>query len=192
MEQPVALVVGLGNPGADYVSTRHNAGFWFAEALATRFGGGFKAERKFQGDLARIEIDGQDVRIFKPMAYMNRSGQPVRALMDYLKIVPESVLVAHDDLDLPPGTVRLKWSGGHGGHNGLRDLSSHIGRDFRRARLGIGHPGDARQVIDYVLKRPSADDRCAILDAVDAAVDCFPEMAAGRFEHAMHVLHTRA
>lgn len=190
MSAAIQLVVGLGNPGADYVLTRHNAGFWFVDALARACGGSFKHERKFNGDVCRIQIDGHDIRLLKPDTFMNRSGQAVQPLATYLKIPPQAILVAHDDLDLPTGTVRLKRGGGHGGHNGLRDISTQLGEDYFRLRFGIGRPG-SQEVIDYVLKRASADEQTQIMEAVAAAIDAMPDLLAGKTEHVMHVLHSR-
>jgi PTH1 family peptidyl-tRNA hydrolase len=186
------LVVGLGNPGAEHVLTRHNAGFWFADALARHYGGRFSPERKFHGDMCRIEIDGHDLRVLKPATFMNRSGQAVQSLASYLKLPPEAILVVHDDLDLPVGALRLKWSGGHGGHNGLRDIISHIGQNFRRLRIGIGHPGNSRDVIDYVLERARPEEEERIIEAVGRGVDLMPELLGQGFERAMHRLHTQA
>lgn len=191
MSTSIELLVGLGNPGADYVSTRHNVGFWFVEEVAARYGGAFASERKFQGELARCRVSDQDLRLLKPMTFMNRSGASVRAVLDFFKLRPEQVLVVHDDLDLAPGKVKLKWNGGHGGHNGLRDLIRHLGRDFRRMRLGIGHPGDSRDVVNYVLKRASATDESAIRDGIDAAADALPEILAKGLEAGMNRLHER-
>lgn len=191
MSESIKLVVGLGNPGADYISTRHNAGFWFVDELAARHGGQFVGERKFQGELARIHIAGQDLRLLKPMTFMNRSGQSVRAVMDFFKLKPEEILVAHDELDLPPGTIRLKWNGGHGGHNGLRDLNNHLGRDYRRLRVGIGHPGHASAVVGYVLKRASSEDEGLIREAIHTACDVLPDMLESGFEAGMNRLHAR-
>lgn len=185
------LVVGLGNPGAEHVLTRHNAGFWFADALAERFGGRFSPERKYHGDVCRIGIDGCDLRLLKPATFMNRSGQAVQSLASYLKLPPEAILVVHDDLDLPVGELRLKWSGGHGGHNGLRDIINHIGPNFRRLRIGIGHPGDSREVIDYVLERARPDEEQQIMQAVGRGVELLPDVLEHGMEHAMHRLHTR-
>lgn len=189
---PVQLVVGLGNPGAEHVLTRHNAGYWFVDALAERAGGRFKPERKFHGDLCRVRVAGSDLRLLKPTTFMNRSGQSVQSVMAYLKLSPEAILVVHDDLDLPVGVARLKWSGGHGGHNGLRDIISHIGRDFRRLRIGIGHPGTGSDVIDYVLKRARPDEEERIVASVARSLDLLPELLGRGFEHAMHRLHTDA
>lgn len=190
-QTPLQLVVGLGNPGAEHVLTRHNAGFWFADALARGYGGRFSPERKFHGEACRIAIAGHDLRLLKPSTFMNRSGQSVQTLMAYLKLPPEAILVVHDDLDLPAGALRLKWSGGHGGHNGLRDIINHIGTDFRRLRIGIGHPGNSREVIDYVLKRAHPDEERQITDAVERGVELMPELLEQGFERAMHRLHSR-
>ncbi|HET6724659.1 MAG TPA: aminoacyl-tRNA hydrolase [Gammaproteobacteria bacterium] len=187
---PLQLVVGLGNPGAEHVLTRHNAGYWFVDALADRHGGRFSPERKYYGDVCRVNVAGADLRLLKPTTFMNRSGQSVQALAAYLKLPPEAILVVHDDLDLPAGTLRLKWSGGHGGHNGLRDIINHIGPNFRRLRIGIGHPGNSREVIDYVLQRARPDDQEKIIESVGRGIDLLPELLDRGFEHAMHRLHT--
>ncbi|NND59027.1 MAG: aminoacyl-tRNA hydrolase [Gammaproteobacteria bacterium] len=187
----VQLIVGLGNPGGEYDDTRHNAGFWLVDELARRHGGMFNHDKKFFGEQCQVSIEGHNVRLLKPMTYMNRSGQSVRALASYLKVPLEKILVAHDEIDLPPGEVRLKQGGGHGGHNGLRDISSHLGRDFARLRLGVGHPGNKNEVTDYVLKRPSRDDAAAIDDAVRAGADIVPFLITDGFQKAMHKLHTK-
>lgn len=187
----IRLVVGLGNPGADYVSTRHNAGFWFVDELARRYGGAFKPEKKFHGEMARIDIAGQDVRLLKPMTFMNRSGLAVRAAADFLKIASPSILVAHDEIDLPPGALRLKQGGGHGGHNGLRDASAHMGADYLRMRIGVGHPGQASEVVGYVLKRPSKDEDIVIRRAIDDAADGFELLLREGLQKAQTKLHSR-
>lgn len=189
--QPVQLVVGLGNPGPKYTETRHNAGFWFVDALARRHGGTFRQENKFAGEAARITLGGQEVWLLKPQTFMNRSGQSVKLLATFYKIPVESILVVHDELDLPPGEVRLKRGGGHGGHNGLRDIMAHLGQGFLRLRLGIGHPGHKDQVVDYVLQRPSREDEADILRAIDHGLDVMPEVIAGELERAMHQLHSK-
>jgi PTH1 family peptidyl-tRNA hydrolase len=192
-DQPaLRLVVGLGNPGAEYLMTLHNAGFWFADPLSERAGARFAAARKFHGETARVRIADRDLRLLKPDTFMNRSGRAVQSLLAYLKLPPESVLVVHDDLDLPVGTLRLKWAGGHGGHNGLRDIINRIGRDFRRLRIGIGHPRGSRDVIDYVLHRARPDEEQRIIDAVGRGLDLLPELLNDGFEHAMHTLHTES
>ncbi len=188
----VQLIAGLGNPGPEYDRTRHNAGFWFVDALARQHGGSFRHENKFHGEVARITVGGKDLRLLKPLTFMNRSGQSVSALAKFFRIPPESILVVHDELDLPPGTARLKKGGGHGGHNGLRDLISHLGgKDFYRLRVGIGHPGNKNQVVDYVLKKPSKDDRKLIDDAIYDAMGVMPLVVSGDFDKAMHQLHSR-
>jgi PTH1 family peptidyl-tRNA hydrolase len=185
------IVVGLGNPGADYVMTRHNAGWWFVDALARAHGGNFGAERKFGGDVCRVDIGGHDVRLLKPTTFMNRSGQAVKALSAYLKVPPEAILVAHDDLDLPFGSVRMKKGGGSGGHNGLKDITSHIGENYARARFGIAHPNGSRDVIDYVLERAGRDEEAAIMEAIGATVEAMPQLLDGQFEKVTQALHSR-
>jgi PTH1 family peptidyl-tRNA hydrolase len=190
VEIPIQLIVGLGNPGAKYLLTRHNAGFWFVDALARRSGAAFSHARKFHGETCRMTVAGCDLRVLKPATFMNRSGQAVQALSGYLKLPPEAVLVVHDDLDLPVGSVRLKWSGGHGGHNGLRDIISHLGRNFRRLRLGIGHPGPGRDVLNYVLGRAGPEDQEKIIAAIGEGIEIIPHILESGFESAMHALHT--
>lgn len=192
MSNDIKLVVGLGNPGADYVSTRHNVGFWFVDEIASRHAGAFSGERKFQGELTRVHIGRHDLRLLRPLTFMNRSGQSVRAVMDFFKLQPEEILVVHDDLDLPPGTARLKWNGGHGGHNGLRDLIAHVGREFRRLRIGIGHPGNADGVVAYVLKRPGSEEERLLREAIREAADALPAILDEGLEAGMNRLHTRA
>lgn len=187
----IRMIVGLGNPGPDYDETRHNAGFWLVDLLARRHGADFRVERKFNAETASSRIDGADLLLLKPQTFMNRSGQAVQAASSYLKIPVEEILVAHDDLDLPPGDARLKLGGGHGGHNGLRDLIAHLGAGFWRLRLGIGHPGNRAEVIDYVLKRPSREDETLIRNAVTEAADVIPIMLGRGEQPAMHRLHTR-
>jgi len=147
-------VVGLGNPGAEYARTRHNAGFWFADLVAAETGGAFRTEARFHGDFTKVRFAGTELLLLKPMTFMNRSGQAVQALASYFKIEPEAILIAHDELDLPAGSARLKRGGGHGGHNGLRDLHAHLGEAYARLRIGIGHPGHKSQVLGHVLGRP--------------------------------------
>ncbi|MEZ5533288.1 MAG: aminoacyl-tRNA hydrolase [Steroidobacteraceae bacterium] len=188
---PLRLIVGLGNPGDEYTRTRHNAGFWFIDALAERHGATLRADRRHHGDLARVRIGEADVLLLKPMQYMNRSAGPVGSVADFYKIEPAAILVAHDELDLPVGTVRLKEGGGHGGHNGLRDLMPRIGEGFWRLRIGIGHPGEKSAVVDYVLTRaPAAEDE-AIRGAVAAAAEIVPLLLAEGPQKAMNQLHTK-
>ena len=186
------LVVGLGNPGPKYEGTRHNAGFWFADRLAARLGAGFRAARRFSLDACEATTGTGRVRLVKPTTYMNRSGQAVGGIAEYYRIAPGAILVVHDDLDLPPGTVRIKEGGGHGGHNGLRDIAAHLGtRDFARVRLGIGRPGPGRDPIDYVLDRPRAEERRLIDDAIGQVLEWSEAVLAGDLQPVMKALHTR-
>lgn len=187
----ISLIVGLGNPGAQYETTRHNVGFWFVEALARSYGGQFRAETKFFGEVARVGIEGRSVWLLKPTTFMNRSGQAVAALARFYKIPLESILVVHDELDLDPGVARLKQGGGHGGHNGLRDIIAQMGgKDFKRLRLGIGHPGVARDVSNYVLSRPPASEELLIEEALAEAQAVLPWVVKGDFQKAMNRLHS--
>ncbi len=185
------IIAGLGNPGPEHQSTRHNAGFWFVDVLANRHGGEFRDYRKYSGETARVTIAERDLILLKPTTYMNRSGLAIRQLSDFFKVPPEQVLVVHDELDLPVGSARLKFGGGHGGHNGLRDTIAHIGENFWRLRLGIGHPGTKAEVIDYVLTRAPRAEEDAILDAVNTAADCIPILLELGAEKAMAKLHAR-
>ena len=186
------LVVGLGNPGPDYAQTRHNAGFWLVDELARQHSGHFRPESRFHGETGRITLNGQELWLLKPMTYMNRSGLAVAALARFHRIPSPAILVAHDELDLPPGVVRLKRAGGHGGHNGLRDLIAHLGgNDFLRLRLGIGHPGDSREVLDYVLRRAPQTERALLEQAIADALRELPRLVAGQWERAVHALHSR-
>ena len=192
MSSPIKLVAGLGNPGREYAGTRHNAGFWFADALARSLGATFAMEGRFAGDVARTS----DVRIVKPMTYMNLSGRCVAAIARFFNIAPDEMLVVHDELDLKPGEAKMKLGGGHAGHNGLRDIKAVLGSaEFWRLRLGIGHPRDSeltqQEVVDYVLRPPQADERDAIGTAIDRALVAWPAMQRGDMERAMLDLHTR-
>ena len=189
---PLRIIVGLGNPGPEHLVTRHNAGFWFVDLLARRHGGEFRDYRKFSGETARMVLGEQEIILLKPTTYMNRSGLSVRQLSDFYKVAPEDILVAHDELDLPVGSVRLKQGGGHGGHNGLRDTISHIGETFWRLRLGIGHPGHKTEVIDYVLTRAPRAEEDLMLEAVSTAADSMPLLLEQGAERAMTRLHSRA
>jgi PTH1 family peptidyl-tRNA hydrolase len=187
----IQLVVGLGNPGSKYEQTRHNAGFWFVDEFARHCNTQFRSESKYKSEVARCSIAGEDLRLQKPMDFINCSGMPVAALAGFYQIPRSAVLVVHDDLDLPVGTIKLKKGGGHGGHNGLRDLISHLGgKDFLRLRVGIGHPGDRDDVIGYVLKAPSRDDRLLIDQLTNEAMKVMPDLVAGNIEAAMKELHT--
>jgi len=185
------LIVGLGNPGAEHLRTRHNAGFWFADALALQHGARFGLESKLFGETTKLDINGQPVWLLKPATFMNASGKSVAAALRYWKIEPEQSLLVHDDLDLPPGTARLKFDGGHGGQNGLRDTMQLLGHGrFHRLRIGIGHPGHKDRVTPWVLGKPGRDDEAAILRAVEDAIDVLPLAVAGDFNEAMKRLHT--
>jgi peptidyl-tRNA hydrolase, PTH1 family len=185
------LLVGLGNPGIEHIRTRHNAGFWFIDALARREGARFGMESKLHGESAKITLGGQALLLLKPTTFMNKSGIAVASALRYWKIEPEEMLVAHDDLDLPPGAARLKFDGGHGGQNGLRDIFAHLGHGrFHRLRLGIGHPGHKDQVTPWVLGRPGVSDETAIIGAVGDALDVLPQAVTGEFNEAMKRLHT--
>jgi PTH1 family peptidyl-tRNA hydrolase len=188
---PLRIIVGLGNPGPEHLVTRHNAGFWFVDLLARRFGGEFRDYRKYSGETARISVGGQEITLLKPTTYMNRSGLSVRQLSDFYKIAADDILVAYDELDLPVGSVRLKHGGGHGGHNGVRDTIAHIGDGFWRLRLGVGHPGNKADVIDYVLTRAPRSEEDLILEAVSTAADCIPLLLEQGAERAMTTLHSR-
>ena len=186
----IRLIVGLGNPGPEYAPTRHNVGFWFVDSLGAGQAA-FKAESRFHGEVGRLTRRGRDLRLLKPATYMNHSGRAVAAVCRYFEIVPEQVLVAHDELDLPVGTVRLKQGGGHAGHNGLRDTINLLGScDFWRLRIGIDHPGERSLVTNYVLGRPSRDDALRIEDALRDAEGVIDDCLDGRFQMAMNRLHS--
>ncbi|MBL7002801.1 MAG: aminoacyl-tRNA hydrolase [Gammaproteobacteria bacterium] len=188
----IKLIVGLGNPGADYVKTRHNAGFWFVDALADAHNVTLKPEKRFQGEHVKSIIGMRDVHFLKPMTFMNHSGQSVAACARYYKIEPEEILVAHDELDLDPGTVKLKRGGGHGGHNGLRDMISHLGsKDFYRLRLGIGHPGHRSKVVNYVLHNIAKDQKELLNITIAESIDVIPMLQSGAIDKAMQQLHTK-
>lgn len=190
-ESGIRLLVGLGNPGEQYKSTRHNVGFWLVDRIAAAGRESFRAETKLSGELSRISVAGSDLRLLKPMTYMNRSGQSVAAVARYYGITPEQILIAHDELDLPVGQVRLKQGGGHAGHNGLRDTIAMLGsRDFWRLRIGIAHPGDRTLVTGYVLGRPSREDAEQILAALEDAERGLDDLVRGHFQLAMNRLHS--
>ena len=181
---PLKLIVGLGNPGAEYARTRHNAGFWLVDELARRHGGSFRHEGKHQGELARVRIGEDEVWLLKPMTFMNRSGGPVSSVLNFYKLVPAQMLVAHDEIDLPSGTVRLKDAGGHGGHNGLRDIIAATGTgDFTRVRLGIGRPPGRQDPADFVLSPFGKTERetlpSLLSDAADATEQIVTDGLAG-------------
>ncbi|MBS0214104.1 MAG: aminoacyl-tRNA hydrolase [Proteobacteria bacterium] len=187
------LIVGLGNPGPEYARTRHNAGFWWIDALAEKLGARFGIDSKLQAETAKATIAGEAVWLLKPLTFMNHSGRAVAAALRYWKIEPGQMLVAHDELDLPTGAARLKFDGGHGGQNGLRDIMALLGHGrFHRLRIGIGHPGHKDKVTPWVLGRPGRDDEAAMLRAIDEALDVLPLAVAGDFNEAMKRLHTKS
>jgi len=185
------LIVGLGNPGAKYQQTRHNAGFWFIDELARACHTNLLPENKFHGDVVKTHIGQHDIWLLKPDTYMNLSGNAISAIARFYKISIDEILVVHDELDLPPGVARLKRGGGHGGHNGLRDtIEKMSGRDFARLRLGIGHPGDKSRVHDYVLHQATRDEQTAIEIAIRHAIDVIENIVMGEWDKAMNQLHT--
>lgn len=188
----IRLIVGLGNPGPEYETTRHNAGFWWVERLAAAHNVLFNVEKKFHGLAARLRLDGHEAWLLKPQTFMNRSGQAVGALAGFYRIAPEEILVVHDELDLPPGDARFKNGGGHGGHNGLKDIIAQLGTpDFWRLRIGIGHPGDKNQVVDFVLHAARREEQEQIDAALERSLPLLPQILAGDFPAAMLKLHTR-
>lgn len=187
----IKLIVGLGNPGNEHRDDRHNAGYWYVDALARKHDSQLRPEKKFFGEIGRFRHKDHDLRLLKPDTWMNRSGSAVQAISSFLKIKPEEILVAHDELDLPPGTVRLKKGGGAGGHNGLKDIIQQIGPDFARLRIGIGHPGEASRVTSFVLSRPTPKEDELIHESIDAAVKTMALLLGQGFERAMHKLHSR-
>ncbi|MDH3747326.1 MAG: aminoacyl-tRNA hydrolase [Gammaproteobacteria bacterium] len=187
----VTIIAGLGNPDEKYERTLHNAGFWFVDALVRKYGGAFRYEKKFDADICRINLHGDEVWLVKPQSYMNLSGQPVRGMLDYYRLSSSELLVAHDEIDLPPGTVRLKKGGGHGGHNGIRDVMQHCGADFLRLRIGVGHPGEKSQVTNYVLKKGSADVEAEVERSIDDALAAMPTLVDDGLNAAMKKLHTK-
>ncbi len=188
----ISLLVGFGNPGAQYEKTRHNAGFWLLDKIADQHRIHFRLESKFHGEICRLNLNGQECWLLKPTTFMNLSGQAVNALAQFYKISPAQILIAHDELDLEVGIVRLKRGGGHGGHNGLRDTVKHLGTsDFARIRIGIGHPGQREQVVNHVLNQPSATERNAIDDSLTRITDLLPQILTSGFDKAMQQLNTK-
>jgi PTH1 family peptidyl-tRNA hydrolase len=185
----ISLIVGLGNPGTEYAQTRHNAGFWYVEAIARRFNIVLKTESRFSGLTGRGLIDGQDVRLLLPSTFMNLSGKSVVPMAKFFQIAPANILIAHDDLDLPAGSIRLKTGGGHGGHNGLRDITPHIGNDFHRLRIGIGHPGHKDKVHGHVLGRAPKAEQDILEQALDEALRLTPMIVKGDIARAMSQLN---
>jgi len=184
------LIVGLGNPGREYARTRHNAGWWFIDELAERCRAVWKRDSRPHADLARAHLENHDIWLMKPTSHMNNSGGPVASMTNFYRITPSEILVIQDEIDLPPGVAKLKQGGGHGGHNGLRDVIAHIGPDFWRLRLGVGHPGAKELVIGSVLDRPTAAELKAIEGAMSRALEILPELLNFGAERAMHKLHS--
>ena len=185
------LIIGLGNPGSRYSETRHNAGFWFLDRIAADCGARLRAQSRLQAEVARVDLHGRDCLLVRPTTFMNHSGQAVRAVMDYYRVDAASLLVAYDELDLPPGVARLKRGGGHGGHNGLRDIFRPTAdHDFLRLRIGIRHPGDKEAVTAYVLGRATAEQERLMRDAINDAIDVLSTLLDGDLAGAMKALHT--
>ncbi|MFC0820411.1 aminoacyl-tRNA hydrolase [Moraxella marmotae] len=180
----IKLIVGLGNPGGQYQHTRHNAGFWFVQALCDKFNLSLNFDKKFHGQVGRGMIDGQEVRLILPETFMNRSGQAVAPFAKFYGITAEHILIAHDELDIAAGSIKLKTGGGHGGHNGLKDIVPHIGAEFHRLRIGIGRPAHSSQVSGFVLAKPPTDERISIDAAIECAVDNIGEIIAGDMDKA--------
>ena len=191
MADTLSVIAGLGNPEERYADTLHNAGFWCVDELARRAGASFKYEKRFDADVCKITLHGAELWLMKPQSYMNLSGKPVRGLLDYYRVPPERLLIVHDEIDLPPGTVRLKQGGGHGGHNGIRDVIKHCGRDFMRLRVGVGHPGEKDRVTGHVLKKASSEISPILQRSVDEAADIIPVLIDKGLNEAMKELHTR-
>jgi PTH1 family peptidyl-tRNA hydrolase len=193
MHSPLKLIVGLGNPGRDYEDTRHNAGFWFVDRLAREFGVSLRLDKAYQALTAKIVVQGQTVWLMQPQTYMNRSGVSVAGLATFYKIAPAEILVAHDELDFPPGVIKLKYGGSHAGHNGLKDIAARLGSlDFWRLRVGIGHPRSLnlqQEVVDFVLHRASREQQALIDQALDKALLVQDKLLRGEFEQAMMSLH---
>lgn len=191
MSEAIRLIVGLGNPGREHEAQRHNAGFWWVDELARLHNAGFKADSKFHGLIAKASLHGHEVFLLKPQTYMNVSGRSVGAVAQFYKIQPAQVLVVHDELDLPPGSAKLKLGGGPGGHNGLKDIIAHLGtRDFWRLRIGIGHPGDRAEVVNFVLNAPRKEEQVLIDQALQHAQDVAALIVEGKLEAAMLKLHS--
>jgi len=190
MSNEIKLIVGLQNPGSAYEHTRHNAGGWFVTTLAQHYSAPFKIEKKLHGQLTEIHLDGCRVKLAIPTTYMNHSGQTVQQISNFYRIKSEEILIVHDELDLPPGRIKLKTGGGHGGHNGLRDIINKMGgSQFHRIRIGIGHPRHKDLVHSYVLNRPSIDDRKLIVDAIERGIAVIPKIVAGNIADAMNLLN---
>jgi PTH1 family peptidyl-tRNA hydrolase len=190
VSETVRVFAGLGNPGPGYAGHRHNVGFWLADALADRFGGHFAEQKKFKAQLAQVSVAGHSLLLVKPLTFMNRSGEAIRPLLHFYRIPSAALLVSHDELDLPPGTLRFKRGGGHGGHNGLRDISRVLGPDYGRMRIGIGHPGSKEKVHGHVLSNPAPEEARVLGESVDRAVDSIASLFGEGWDKAMQKLHT--
>jgi len=187
----IKLFVGLGNPGPEYEATRHNAGFWWIDALSRELKAPLSLDKNYHGQVARTTVNGQTVWLLKPLTFMNLSGKSVAALARFFKIAPNEVLVAHDELDIVPGQIKLKLGGSHAGHNGLRDIHAQLGSaDYWRLRIGVGHPGVKAEVINWVLKKPSQEHRAAIEDCIDRSLKALPELLKGEMDKATMRIHT--
>lgn len=188
----IRLIVGLGNPGSEYEDTRHNAGFWWVDAAARKLGVSLSRDRTYQGLVARINTDGGPLWLLEPQTFMNLSGKSVAALARFFKIAPAEILVVHDELDLPPGQVKLKQGGGAAGHNGLKDILAQLGSpDFWRLRIGVGHPGVKSEVVDWVLRKPRPEDREAIVQGIGRSLEALPLLIDGAMDRAMMKLHVK-
>ncbi len=187
----VKLIVGLGNPGREYEDTRHNAGFWFVDALARKLKINFTIESKYFGEVAKTKLNDEDLFLLKPQTYMNLSGKSVQALASFFKIAPGQILVVHDELDFKPGIAKLKQGGGNGGHNGLKDIDRVIGKDYWRLRIGIGHPGDSSKVAGYVLNKPMLDESISIHNSIDKSLLVSQLLIDGDFAAAQKILHSK-
>tara|TARA_B100000963_G_scaffold323109_1_gene307703 strand:- start:349 stop:927 length:579 start_codon:yes stop_codon:yes gene_type:complete len=191
MSYTIQIIAGLGNPGEKYEKTLHNAGFWFLEDLALKYGGIFRYEKKFDIDSCKVDINGCSIWLIKPQSFMNLSGRPIKSFLDYYQLKVNNLLVVQDEIDLPSGTIRLKEGGGHGGHNGIRDVIQHCGPQFIRLRLGVGHPGEKSKVINYVLNPGSKKVESAIKNNIKDALSVIPILMEDGFNEATKALHTK-
>ena len=191
MSYTIQIIAGLGNPGEKYEKTLHNAGFWFLENLALKYGGIFRYEKKFDIDSCKVDINGCSIWLIKPQSFMNLSGRPIKSFLDYYQLKVNNLLVVQDEIDLPSGTIRLKEGGGHGGHNGIRDVIQHCGPQFFRLRIGVGHPGEKSKVINYVLNPGSEKVESAIKNNINEALSVIPILMEDGFNEATKALHTK-
>ena len=191
MSYTIQIIAGLGNPGEKYEKTLHNAGFWFLENLALKYGGIFRYEKKFDIDSCKVDINGCSIWLIKPQSFMNLSGRPIKSFLDYYQLKVNNLLVVQDEIDLPSGTIRLKEGGGHGGHNGIRDVIQHCGPQFFRLRIGVGHPGEKSKVINYVLNPGSKKVESAIKNNINDALSVIPILMENGFNEATKALHTK-